>query len=294
MGTSTSSKGGGPRSPFDPEWLEGPAVGGGDGDIDGEDNDDNGDGGDGADEGDIAADDDGQMVDNGADALGDPQLPPLNPARRLAGARTALAGALRGGGRDQIKSAARRMVGRGMGGPARAARTMRATAQGAGALGQFLTQARDGTNPRVVDWVARVRAANLSANDLILEVVREVIPNSGSVDEESLRNAATETLSMLYEKSPDVDVFDLTDQQIADVIGFTVANDLCNRMDLLLGQTYEKLKYTPQQVQMNRNDVREYVHGLVRVELDKLRPRPVDPHGLAREVLSKTLEVFGE
>ncbi len=99
---------------------------------------------------------------------------------------------------------------------------------------------------------------------------------------------------MLYEKSPDVDVFDLTDQQIADVIGFTVANDICNRMDLLLGQTYEKLKYTPQQVQMNRNDVREYVYGLVRVELDKLGPRPVDPHGLARDVLSKTLEVFGE
>lgn len=293
MGTSTSSKGGGPRSPFDPEWLEGPAAGGGNGDIDGGDDDDHNGGGDGADEGDLGADDDGQVVDNGANAPGDPP-PPLNPARRLAGARNALAGALRGGGRDQIKSAARRMVNRGMGGPARAARTMRATAQGAGALGQFLTQARDGTNPSVVDWVARVRAANLSANDLILEVVREVIPNSGSVDEESLRNAATETLSMLYETSPDVDVFGLTDQQIADVIGFTVANDICNRMDLLLGQTYEKLKYTPQQVQMQRNDVREYVHGLVRVELDKLGPRPVDTHGLARDVLSATLEVFGE
>jgi hypothetical protein len=294
MGTSTSSKGGGPRSPFDPEWLEGPAAVGGDGDIGGGDGDEGGDGGDGGDEGDIGGDNNGQPVGQGADVPGDQQPPILNPARRLAGARAALAGALRGGGSDQIRSAARRMVGRGMGGPARAARTMRATAQGAGALGQFLTQARDGTNPHVVDWVARVRAANLSANDLILEIVREVMPNSGSVDEESVRNAATETLSLLYETSPDVDVFGLTDQQIADVIGFTVAYDICNRMDLLLGQTYEKLKYTPQQVQACRNDVREYVHGLVRVELDKLGPRPVDTHGLARDVLSKTLEVFGE
>ncbi len=171
---------------------------------------------------------------------------------------------------------------------------MRSTAQGAGALGQFLTQARDGTNAGVVNWVQRVRAANLSAEDLILEVVKEVIPNSGSIDEESLRNAATETFSMLYETSPDVDIFNLTDRQIADVIGFTVANDICNRVDLLLGQSYEKLKYTPQQVQLCRNDIREYVRGLVRVELDKLGPRPVDSHGLASDVLAATLEVFGE
>ena len=284
MGTSTSSKGGGPRSPFDPEWLDGPAGGGGGGDGDG-----NGDGQgehDGGDNG-------GDGAPQGDRAPSQP-LPTVNPSRRLAGARTAMSGALGGGGRGDFKSAAKRMVGRGMGGPARAANTMRSTAQGAGALGQFLTQARDGTDPGVVNWVQRVRAANLSANDLILEVVKEVIPNSGSIDEESLRNAATETFSMLYETSPDVDIFNLTDQQIADIIGFTVANDICNRVDLLLGQSYEKLKYTPQQVQLCRNDIREYVRGLVRVELDKLGPRPVDSHGLARDVLAATLEVFGE
>ena len=273
MGTSTSSKGGGPRSPFDPEWLVGPAggssgAGGGAGDRHGHGSD--------------------------GDGVGAEPGHPLNPSRRLAGARTAMSGFLGGGGRGDFKSAAKRMVGRGMGGPTRAANTMRSTAQGAGALGQFLTQARDGTNPDVINWVQRVRAANLSANDLILEVVKEVIPNSGSVDEESLRNAATETFSMLYETSPDVDIFNLTDQQIADIIGFTVANDICNRVDLLLGQSYEKLKYTPQQVQLCRNDIREYVRGLVRVELDKLGPRPVDSHGLARDVLAATLEVFGE
>jgi hypothetical protein len=281
MGTSTSSKGGGPRSPFDPEWLNSP-VGGGEGDTNG-----NGDGQvDGGDNGrNRAPPDDGES--------GQP-LPLVNPSRRLAGARAAMSAALGGGGGGDLKSAVKRMVGRGMGGSARAAKTMSATAQGAGALGQFLTQARDGTDPSVVNWVQRVRAANLSANDLILEVVKEVIPNSGSIDEESLRNAATETFSMLYETSPDVNIFNLTDQQIADVIGFTVANDICNRVDLLLGQSYEKLKYTPQQVQLCRNDIREYVRGLVRVELDKLGLRPVDAHGLARDVLVATLEVFGE
>lgn len=289
MGTSTSSKGGGPHSPFDPEWLEPPARGAaGGGGGGGEDPQGEGEG-----EGEppAAGPQDGNPVDGEVINPGFPQLPPKG---RFGGARAAMSDFLRGGGRDSFRAATKGMVGRGMGGPRRAASTMRATAQGAGGLGQFLAQARDGTNPAVTDWVQRVRQANLSANDLILEVVKEVLPHSGSVDEESLRNAATDTLSMLYENSPDVDIFDLTDQQIADVIGFTVANDICNRVALLLGQTYEKLKYDAQQVQLCRNDIREYVHGLVRVELDRLGPRPVDPHGLARDVLAATLEVFVE
>lgn len=280
MGTSTSCKGGGARSPFDPEWLDGPGGGGG---ADG-----GGHGDDGTGEGEGEGEDGGQD----GDAQGDG--PALIPSRRLAGARSAISGALAGGGRDSIRSAAKRMVNRGMGGPARAARTMRATAEGAGALGQFLAQVRDGSNPGVVDWVRRVRLAQLSANDLILEVVKQVMPNAGSVDEDSLRNAATETLSMLYETVPDVDLFNLTDQQIADVIGFTVANDICNRVDLLLGQSYEKLKYTPEKVQLLRNDISEYVHGLVKLELDKLGKNPFDAHRLAKDILSVTLEVFGE
>lgn len=283
MGTSTSSKGGGPRSPFDPEWLE-PLAGGDAGRGGGGGEDEPGEDGGAPDEGAR----DGDAAEGEA---GDPQV---RPERRFGGARAAMSDFLRGGGRDSFRSAAKGMVGRGMGGARRAASTMRATAQGAGGLGQFLAQARDGTNAEVTDWVRRVRQAKLTANDLILEVVKEVLPHSGSVDEESLRNAATETLSMLYESSPDVDIFNLTDQQIADVIGFTVANDICNRVALLLGQTYEKLKYDAQQVQLCRNDIREYVHSLVRVELDRLGPRPVDPHGLAREVLAATLEVFVE
>ncbi len=268
MGTSTSSKGGNRRSPFDPEWLDSPAS--------------NGSG------------DNGGNSPAQREVTPNPPQPPANPARRFAGARTAMSKFLNSGSTNDFKAAAKGMVSRGMGGPKRAANTMRATAKGAGALGHFLVQARDGTSQQVIDWVQRVREANLSANDLILEVVKEVMPNSGSIDEESIRNAATETLSMLYETSSDVDIFNLTDQQIADVIGFTVAHDICNRIDQLIGQTYEKLKYTPEKVQLCRNEIREYVRGLVRVKLDQLGSQPVDSHRLAREVLAATLEVFAE
>ncbi|WP_222621962.1 Qat anti-phage system associated protein QatB [Variovorax sp. PAMC26660] len=201
---------------------------------------------------------------------------------------------LSGGGRESLRSAAKNMVNRGMGGPRRAASTMRGTSQGAGQLGQFLASARDGTDPRVVDWVQRVRGSNLSAGDLILELVKEVLPDTGSVDDESLRNAAAEALGKLYETAPDVDVFNLNNDQIAEVIGLTIANDVCNRMDLQLGQTYERLKFDPQQVQLYRNDVKEYVHAEVRVVMERHSALRMDPQRLAKEVLASTLEVFAE
>lgn len=288
MGTSTSCSGGKTGSPFDPEWLasEMPdgnsAAGGGAitdnglGDADGEDDS----GG--------AAEAPAQPLPNG-EPPGDLAFA---PSRRFADARTKMSGYLAGGGRDSLRSAVKSMVNKGMGGPRRAASTMRRTAQGAEALGQFLVSARDRSDPRVVDWVERVRQANLPADDLILELVKEIMPDTGSVDEESLRNAATEALGQLYVLDPTVDLLTLTDQQIHEVMAITIANDVCNRMDLQLGQTYERLKYDPQQIQMYLRDMTEYVRSEVRVVMERLVGTGLNLQRLAHAVLQSALEVF--
>lgn len=284
MGTSTSSSGGKAGSPFDPEWLpseESPSgtPGGGD-DASG------GDSGDGASNESTDSDNaSGANEQGAADGA-------FAPNRRFAEARSKMSAYLGGGGRESLRSAAKSMVTKGMGGSRRAASTMRGTAQGAGALGQFLASARDGSDPRVVDWVNRTREANLAADDLILELVKEVMPDTGSVDEESLRNAAAEALGLLYEFNADIDIFNLTDGQIHEVIAITIANDVCNRMDLQLGQTYERLKYDPQQVQMYRKDVKEYVQSEVRVVMERLGGTGLEPKRLAHEVLHSAMEVF--
>lgn len=290
MGTSTSSKGGGAGSPFDPEWLD---LAGGVGGTEGAEGTPGQAEGEGA-EAEESAD--------GPETSNEGSTPDSNneaqdvaaPNRRFAPARTSLAAALSGGGRDSIRAAAKHMVNKGMGGPRRAASTMRRTAQGAGQLGQFLAAARDRTDPRVVDWVQRVRDANLSANDLVLELVREVIPDTGSIDDESLRNAAADALGKLYENTPDLDVFNLTDDQISEVMAWTIANEVCNRVDLQLGQTYERLKFDPYQVQVFRNDVREYIHGKTKAVMDGIDARRLVPKRLAQEVLESTLRVFAE
>ncbi len=283
MGTSTSSSGGKAGSPFDPEWLtpDSGSAGGGDADSDGSDEGDDADS-------EVGAEADGEEAAGEQAATDDA----VAPSRRYADARSKMSAAIGGGGRDSIRAAARSMVNKGMGGPRRAASTMRGTAQGAGALGEFLASARDGSDPRIVDWVNRARDANLAADDLILELVKEVMPNTGSVDEESLRNAAAEALGQLYELNPGIDILNLTDAQIHDVMAITIANDVCNRMDLQLGQTYERLKHDPQQVQLFRNDVKEYVQSEVRVVMERLGGTGLDPNRLSREVLQSAMEVF--
>lgn len=286
MGTSTSSAGGKAGSPFDPEWLA-PDTSPADseaGDVDAgvdspvSDNDsENGD-----------DDTDNQSPQGEADQ----EDAAFAPSGRFGEARRKMSAYLAGGGRESLRGATKSMINKGMGGPRRAASTMRGTAHGAGALGQFLASARDRSDSRVADWVDRVRQENLSADDLILELVKEVLPDTGSVDDESLRNAAAEALGQLYELNPEIDIFSLTNSQIHDVMAITIASDVCNRMDLQLGQSYERLKYDARQIQLYRKDMREYVKAEVRVVMERHGAANLDPKSLAREVLQSALEVF--
>ncbi|KWS13896.1 hypothetical protein AL064_06330 [Pseudomonas syringae pv. syringae] len=284
MGTSTSSSGGKAGSPFDPEWLDqGDAAG-----ASGPD--------DGAPEG--AADGDKDVPqdvpENGETGLEPSQDQDIAPDRRFMPARSKMGKYLSGGGRDALRGAASSMIKKGMGGAGRASSTMRGVAQGAGRLGSFLEAVRAGTDPQVVNWIQKVRGQNLSASDLALELIREVMPETGSVDDESLRNAAADALAQLYEQDPNVDIFQLDDRQITAVIGFTIANGVCNRMDLQLGQTYEKLKYSPVEIQEFRNDIKQWVHAEVQRIMDGLAAQRIDPQTLARSVLQTALEVFAE
>jgi len=276
MGTSTSSGGGKAGSPFDPEWLDQGESASGTGPGDG-------------DEG-IPPD----APEDSAASLDPSQDQDIAPDRRFMPARSKMGKYLSGGGRDALRGAASSMINKGMGGAGRANSALRGVAQGAGRLGSFLEAVRAGTDPQVIDWIQRIRGLNLSANDLALEVIKEVMPETGSVDDESLRNAAADALAQLYEQDPNVDIFLLNDQQITAVIGFTIGNEVCNRIDLQLGQTYEKLKYSPVEIQEFRNDIKEWVHGEMQRIMEGLVGQRVDPQTLAQTVLQTALEVFAE
>ena len=75
-------------------------------------------------------------------------------------------------------------------------------------------------------------------------------------------------------------------------MAITIANDVCNRLDLQLGQMYERLKYDPSTIQVLRTDVKEYVQSEVRLVMESVGSQMVDLGQLASDVLASSLKVF--
>lgn len=291
MGTSTSSAGAGAGSPFDPPWLDGAGEGiddsnsdtplqpSGDGDADNDNSpaDSNGN---------SNAESDSGEATSGAN---------LAPPGRYKDARTQLSRFVRTGDQGDARRAVGSMVNKGMGGSARAASRMRTTVVAASALGGFLATARDGTSPSINEWVAAARESGLSAQDVALEVIRKLTPSGGSVDEESAKHAMSQAIVHLYEVNPTIDIFALSDEQISSLMGYTVAFDVYNRVQLELGRVFEKLKYAAQLVHERLAQLQDYILVVVRDAITKVTAsgRIMDASEISHSALRSALDVFG-
>lgn len=284
MGTSTSSAGAGAGASFDPPWLDDvgePGLA----DVpllppEGSDSEQ-------ADTGDeVGSESDGETSDV---AIGG-----VAPPARYGEARRRLTRFVNTGDRNELRGAISSFVNKGMGGTSKATSRMRATASAASALGGFLVAARDGTSPDIVAWVESAKARGLSGSDIALEVVNQLIPSGGSIDEESAKHAMTQAIAHLYEVEPDIDMFQLGDDQIANLMGYTVAFDVYNRVQLELGRVFEKLKYSASLIHERLNQALDYIIVVVSEAMTAARgTRSASMRDIAKKALRNTLTVFG-
>lgn len=289
MGTSTSSAGAGSGASFDPPWLDDAGNGIDSGHAD-----------DPISPGTAPADASGDADANGQE--GNQASPPpesgptVAPPGRYQEARRALTGFVRSGSSSDLRRGVSSFVKKGMGGSAKAANRMRTSAVVASSLGGFLAAARDGTDPGINAWVASVKQRGLSARDAALEVVQKLVPTGGSIDEESAKHAMSQAIAHLYEVDPSADIFDLTDDQIANVMAYTVAFDVYNRVQLELGRVFEKLKYAPRVIQERMAQALDYIMVVVDRSMEKARSGSVQRS--MREIAASTLQdaftVFAE
>nr|WP_246178041.1 hypothetical protein [Pandoraea horticolens] len=165
----------------------------------------------------------------------------------------------------------------------------------ASALGGLLSAARAGGDPDIDAWVLSVKQRSLAAADIALEVAERLLPHGGSIDEESAKHAMDQAIIKLYDTDPNADIFNLTDDQIADVMTYTIAYDVYNRVQLELGRVFEKLKYSAKVVHERLGQVLDYVTGVVAAAMKGSREGK-KPRSM-REVSAKAMEdamfVFG-
>lgn len=286
MGTSTSSAGAGSGASFDPPWLD--DAGGG---ID-------------SSQADkpispvVPADAPGEADTNGQEVNQPPSETGLTvaPPGRYQEARRALTGFVHSGNGSDLRRGISSFVKKGMGGSAKAANRMRTSAVAASSLGGFLAAARDGSDPGINEWVDSLKQRGLSARDAALEVVQKLVPTGGSIDEESAKHAINQAISHLYEVDPNADIFNLSDDQIANVMAYTVAFDVYNRVQLELGRVFEKLKYAPRVIQERLTQALDYIMVVVNRSMDKARSSSVQHsmREIAASALQDALTVFAE
>jgi hypothetical protein len=290
MGTSTSSAGAGAGSPFDPPWLDSAGDG-----IDQSNSDAQLQPSDAGDSTTEPAKDSTNDSSSLYSEQGEVTSPGTAPPGRYKDARRLMGRFIRSGDRNDIGRAVGSMVNKGMGGPSRAAGRMKTSAIAAAALGGFLAAAREGTNPNIAEWVESARARGLTARDAALEVIQQLAPDGGSVDEESAKHSMNQAIIHLYDVDPTADILAMSDEQIASVMGYTLAFDVFNRIQLELGRVFEKLKYSAQVVHHRLGEVQDYllvvVGDAMKVARSGGRMRSVQD--IAKHALRNTLDVFG-
>lgn len=274
MGTSASSKGPGSNVPFDPPWLNDIPVGG------------EGDGTDG----DIGG------ADQPAAPIA-PQMPGVAPPKRFQAARQSLGAFARNGDTQALGRAAGYYSRTGMGGAAAVAARMRTSTKAAAGLGSFLQATRDRSDPTINQWMDSLRATNPSAQTVIDAVVAQILPEGGSVDEESAKDSMAQALSELIQLDPDLDLLALQDAQIWTLMQLYLGHEACNRMYVDIGLLFESARFDPATIVQRTNEMRSFLKNSVAAQLETVRHATPNPtraqlETVLRDAIQTTFAVF--
>ena len=274
MGTSASSNGPGSGISLDPAWLD---------DIDYNGADSFGE---------------GQIDENSSDISQD-TLNTLNiaPRGRFSSARRNMREYVRSGSSDSLRRSLGHYSRTGMGGAKALSHRMRASAKvGSNFYGAFRSL-RDDPEFALGKVLSDLKAQGANAHQIISTIVEHVCPNGGSIDEVSLRNSATAALSEYLEEHPTVDFCRLSDDQMWELTGTYVGNEIFERVQMDIGQAFEKTDITVSERIVRMNSMKAFIQAEVAVQLNKIREtesKTVNVEKLILRTIQATFEVYEE
>lgn len=260
MGTSASSKGPGAGISFDPPWLD-------DIDIPGQDNE---------------------------NSVPNPMIG-IAPKARFGSARRNMGEYVRSGSRDSARRSLGHYSKTGMGGAQNVARRMRTSTKTASSFFNTFRSLRDDTTFSLGKEISELKNRGADASEIIAVIVGQVCPEGGSVDEVSCRDSGTAALSEFMDQNPDADFSNLSDDQIWSLTAMYLGNEAFSRIQMDIGQAFEKqdVPYVDRVIRLN--DMREYIQSEIATQMDKLRKssdQNVDMNQLFQETIKNTFEVF--
>lgn len=267
MGTSSSSKGPKGGVSFDPPWLDSivSSISSATGVID------------------------STVVSGGA---------VLAPPNRFTEARRNLSAYIRNGQSRSLRRAIGSYVRNGLGGASRAASRMRAaTAVGARAF-SLLSGTKNEEQVQFKEKLAELLNSEHTTKDVVSVIVDFVFPSSGSVDEDSCRNAMAEALSDLLLDKPDLDIVNLPEEDIWCLLELFLEKVIVKQVTFDIGQVLESDAITINDKISRLEDIERFVQSVVSESIHEVRKGSADISqnditGIIHDAVGLTFEVFG-
>lgn len=259
MGTSSSSKGPSAGVSFDPPWLN---------DI---------------------------VIPNQANNTTEAPVIEIAPKARFSNARRSIGEYVRSGSNDYVRKALGYYAKTGMGGANNVARRMRISTKAASGFFNTFQSLRDDNSFSLGQELSELKSHGADAYDIIDLIVKHVCPRGGSVDEISCRDSSTAALSEFMKKNPDADFCNLTDDQIWTLTAMFLGNEVYNRVQLDIGQAFEKQDVSYVERVERIKEMRNYIYSEIAAQMDNLHKsvnKHVDLNKLFQDTIENTFKVF--
>lgn len=277
MGTSASSMGPGAGVSLDPEWLD-------DIELPNQDNTQ-------------SEDDDNTENDNQSDEKepDDNEKPDIAPKFRFASARKGMGEYVRSGNKDSLRKSLGHYSKTGMGGAKNLSKRMRTSTKVAANFFQTFQSLRDNENFALGKILSELQGRGANANEIIDTIIDNVCPNGGSLDEVSCRDSGRFALSEFMSQNPDADISKLTDDQIWSLTGTFLGNEAFSRIQLDIGQAFEKQNVSAVERVNRMNEMKDYLQSEISAQLNRLRnsgSQTIDMQKLFQTAIKNTFEVY--
>lgn len=279
MGTSASSMGPHAGVSLDPEWLD-------DIEIPDQDNiqSDN--------QKDVNGEEDNQIEDDKQENIG---IPNIAPKFRFANARRGMSEYVSSGNKESLRKSLGHYSKTGMGGAEKLSKRMRTSAKVASNFFRTFQALRDNENFALGKILSDLKERGANANEIIDTIIDNVCPQGGSLDELSCRDSGRFALCEFMERNPDADISKLSDDQIWSLTGTFLGNEAFNRVQLDIGQAFEKQDISAVERVNRMNEMKIYLQSEISVQLNSLRNTEnpmIDMQKLIQTAIKNTFDVY--
>ena len=272
MGTSASSSGPGAGVSFDPTWLD---------NIDIPDQ--------------LKPNGDNEELNQQETNPGTDIVEWIAPKARFGSARKNLGEYIRSGNKDYVYRALGRYSKSGMGGARNVARRMRVSTKVAANFFSTFRALKEDHSLALGIILSELQSKGASATQIVDVIINHICPSGGSLDEVSCRDSGTMALSAFMEQNPDVNICNLDDDQIWTLTAMFLSNEVFCRVQMDIGQIFERQNITCAEIVTRLNEMRDYIQSEIASQLNNIRNsvhQHVDMNQLFQDVIKNTFEVF--